>query len=259
LKEELEKSPEKGIYREYPLLLDDGTCLWSAKFSTEKSIQELKNATIDEIAWQREYLLKIVSDASRVILPEWIKKYEYIPSVFGSGYKKTSIGIDPAISEKTTADFTGIVTARLYEDKDGYKIYILPNVVNKRLNFSDAVDAIKTVALSLEENSSIELYVENVGYQDALAQYTKKLGFYVTSVSPTGDKRTRLASLAPSISNGTILFPEFGCEELIRQITDFGVEKHDDLADALVYAIRPLIDYANRPKARVWTHKPEGF
>jgi hypothetical protein len=33
------------------------------------------------------------------------------------------------------------------------------------------------------------------------------------------------------------LFPEHGCEELIAQLIGFGVEKHDDLVDALTMAI----------------------
>jgi phage terminase large subunit-like protein len=31
------------------------------------------------------------------------------------------------------------------------------------------------------------------------------------------------------------------CEELIRQLLGFGVEKHDDLVDALVYLILGLV------------------
>jgi phage terminase large subunit-like protein len=34
------------------------------------------------------------------------------------------------------------------------------------------------------------------------------------------------------IKNAKIFFPRTGCEELINQIVHFGVEKHDDLADA---------------------------
>ena len=34
------------------------------------------------------------------------------------------------------------------------------------------------------------------------------------------------------IKTGKILFPKKGCEELLRQLVHFGVEKHDDLADA---------------------------
>jgi hypothetical protein len=35
------------------------------------------------------------------------------------------------------------------------------------------------------------------------------------------------------IKEGRVLFPETGCDELIAQLTGFGHENHDDLADAL--------------------------
>jgi hypothetical protein len=48
-------------------------------------------------------------------------------------------------------------------------------------------------------------------------------------------KRARLQVVAPYIKNGTVLFPRSGCEELLGQIFNIGVESHDDLNDALVY------------------------
>jgi hypothetical protein len=39
------------------------------------------------------------------------------------------------------------------------------------------------------------------------------------------------------IKNGAVKFPRKGCEELINQLLGFGVEKHDDLVDALVWLI----------------------
>lgn len=258
LKEQIHNNPKQGIYREYPLLQDD-KCLWPAKFKTEEDIEKLKNSVFDDVAWNREYLLRIISDASRVIYPEWIKTYETTPSVTDYSYEMTTVGVDPAISEKATADYTAIVTARLYESDGKPRIYILPNMVNKRLNFADASSAIQNVVNSLEEKASTQIYVENVGYQDALSQYLKGYGYSVEAVRPTGDKRTRLSALAPLIADGTIVFPKQGCEAMISQITNFGVEKHDDIADALVYAVMPLLEYTHRPRVRVWDEKPEGF
>lgn len=47
----------------------------------------------------------------------------------------------------------------------------------------------------------------------------------------------RLSMTTSMIKNGQILFPPTGTEELIQQLTGFGVEKHDDLADAFVMAV----------------------
>jgi hypothetical protein len=39
-----------------------------------------------------------------------------------------------------------------------------------------------------------------------------------------------------------VLFPRYGCEQLIEQLTGFGVEKHDDLADAFAILILKTIE-----------------
>jgi phage terminase large subunit-like protein len=36
-------------------------------------------------------------------------------------------------------------------------------------------------------------------------------------------------------------FPRHGCEQLLTQLLGFGVQKHDDAVDALVYLILGLV------------------
>jgi len=55
------------------------------------------------------------------------------------------------------------------------------------------------------------------------------------------DKRARLRVAARYIKNGTVKFPRKECEQLLTQLLGFGVEKHDDAVDALVYLILGLI------------------
>ena len=52
------------------------------------------------------------------------------------------------------------------------------------------------------------------------------------------DKRARLQVVAPCIKNGTVLFHRSRCEELLGQISNLGVESHDDLNDACVYLLQ---------------------
>jgi hypothetical protein len=46
------------------------------------------------------------------------------------------------------------------------------------------------------------------------------------------DKRARLALTSHAVQSGQVLFPRQGAEDLINQLVNFGIEKHDDLADA---------------------------
>ena len=70
--------------------------------------------------------------------------------------------------------------------------------------------------------------------------FTSEVPILSGSAVPQGDRRARLQVVAPHIKNGTVLFPRSGCEELLGQIFNIGVESHDDLNDALVYLLQGL-------------------
>lgn len=61
--------------------------------------------------------------------------------------------------------------------------------------------------------------------------------FSVQAMHPIKDKRARLRVAARHIKNGAVKFPRTGCEQLLTQLLGFGIEKHDDAVDALVYLI----------------------
>jgi len=87
-----------------------------------------------------------------------------------------------------------------------------------------------------------ELFVESVAYQEALPQMLEMHGIEAESIKPKGDKRTRLSLSSTAIKSGIIKFPRKGCEDLIEQLVGFGVEKHDDMADAFSLLINATID-----------------
>jgi hypothetical protein len=73
------------------------------------------------------------------------------------------------------------------------------------------------------------IFVEDVAYQKAAIQEMERALLPVIPMKPQGDKRARLQVVAPYIKNGTVLFPRSGCEELLGQMFNLGVESHDDL------------------------------
>jgi len=67
----------------------------------------------------------------------------------------------------------------------------------------------------------------------ALVEQLRHEGVQAEAISVGGmDKRSRLAMTTDAIRTAKVLFPRQGAEELIAQLLGFGVEKHDDLADA---------------------------
>lgn len=252
LKGEIEKGERDGVCRRYPLLNDDGTPTWPGKFKTSEDVQKLRRS-VDDSAWNREYILKNVSGVERVIHPEWIQYYDELPP-FEIGYSayraggmsvnRVMIGVDVAISQSDIADFTAFVPIVVYSDKRGHwKAYVLPHIVSERLTFPGTVERLKTFARTLVPGTTPTIYVEDVGYQRALVQQLASESVRAESFSTKGlDKRERIAITSLAIKGGQILFPKTGAEALIRQLVGFGQEKHDDIADAFTLAVRKLLD-----------------
>lgn len=96
------------------------------------------------------------------------------------------------------------------------------------------------------------VYVEDFGYQRALAQQLQEVSVDAKAYSVKGlDKRERIALTSAAIKEGRIRFPRTGAEELIRQLVGFGQEKHDDVADAFTLAARKIIEDP-RPTVGIW-------
>jgi predicted phage terminase large subunit-like protein len=234
-----------AVYKEYPIIDEQGNPLWLGKYPDKESIEFEREKTMNEIAWYREYLLKIISSDEQVVKNDWIQFYKALPDF---GLRCISIGIDLAISEKETADYTAMVSGYIYSYGDKMKIYIQPNPINEKITFPVQVERIKNlVAIHKQKTYRVKLYVENVGYQQALVQMFDHNKYDIEGVAiGRSDKKTRLQLTTPLLKDGRILFPEKGCEELIEQLIGFGKEKHDDLVDAFTMLVLKVIE--NNPK-----------
>lgn len=248
IKEEINQGITKGIFREYPLLDDKGQCLWPGKYTCNADIEDEKMKVASDISWQREFLLNIVPDEDQVIHREWLQYYyvDKMPPKKHKAFRATYSGVDLAISTKDTADFTSVVTARVFGRNERLRIFISANPINKKIAFPQQVELLKSHVSTDLNGPTDKLFVESVAYQDALPQMLSSQGIESEGVKPQNDKRTRLMLTSSLIKNGTILFPETGCERLIEQIVGFGVEKHDDLADAFSLLIHKIIEMHTR-------------
>ncbi len=242
IKDEIAENRAQGTFKQYPLLDQNDNCLWPGKYPTLKEIEEEKMKVASEISWQREYLLRIIPSDDQVIYPEWIQYYDELPGTDHRGYRGTYAGVDLAISTKDSADFTAVVFAQIYSRREKMRIYILPNPIVKKLNFPAQVDLMKDIKNTVMKGSQDTIFVESVAYQEALPQMLEFHGIEAEAVKPKGDKRTRLSLTSMSIKSGLIKFPRQGCERLIEQLVGFGVEKHDDLADAFSLLINSTLD-----------------
>lgn len=237
-KKDIEEGKRSGIYRQYPLINDNGNIMWAGKFPDIPAIDQLKKIVGDEVSWQREYQLKIIPTGNQIIYQDWIHYYDKIKEN-NDKLRYTITGVDPAISEKETADYTAMVTLKVYGYREDLRIYVLPGAINERINFPDTVKKLK----QLSNLHKSRILIENVAYQKSLAEQLKHENISAEEASLNGnDKRARLIIISHLFANGRILFPKHGVEDLITQILGFGVEKHDDLVDALTIAVIKIIE-----------------
>lgn len=244
-KKEILEGKRSGVYKEYPLIDDDGVILWQSKYPDKLAIDAERLRIGNEKSWHQEYLLKIVSDADRVIHPEWIIFYEKLPKrIPENRFRQTLTAIDLAISERDRADCTAMVSASVYGYGKNMKIYIHPHPVNERLDFPKAIEKAKLISSSLSHNGKkTKLIIEDNMYQRAFPQMLQKDKYPAEGVQSVGDKRTRLTLINPTVEAGQVLFPKEGAEVLIQQLVGFGVEKYDDLADAFAILVGEVIKH----------------
>ena len=145
-----------------------------------------------------------------------------------------------------------MVVLDVYCHGDQHKAYVQPFPINQRLTFPEQERTIKILAQKLMTDQTPKVYIENNGYQDALIQSLKNNGLHAEGIRSSGEKRERLVMTTTAIQNGQIMFPRKGAEELIMQLTGFGVEKHDDLADAFSLVANQFVIYANKPIPRIY-------
>ena len=150
LQREIASGAMQGAFREYPILNDEGKCLWPGKYPTIEAIETERQRVGSEAAWQREYMLRIIPDLERLIHPSWITYYSEFPKDEDAlPLRMVGTGIDPAISKEDGADNTAMVSGRMYGYGENMLVYILPNPVNEHLSFLETIERAKSVSLVL--------------------------------------------------------------------------------------------------------------
>lgn len=218
----------RNVFKRYPIVDENEQPLWPGKFETPEDIETEKAKCFSPLAWQREYLLNIVEREDQIIRKDWIKYYDTLPPENCHTYRATAI--DLAISQKDTSDYTAMVSAQVQGRGSKMIIYILDNVVNSHLTSLETLERAKTISSSLRKG---KIYIESNGYQQSVVEHLKKDGFRAEGIKSLGNKYERLGAVSHLIESGRVVFPTKGAEVLVNQLLGLGVERHDDLVDAL--------------------------
>lgn len=239
-----------SVFVSFPLINEKGEILWPQKF-TEEKIEEIRREMIDSGSFEREYLLQIVPDDKQVVKRDWIKKYNFLlPNREVQKPRMILIAMDLAIKKGDGRDFTSMIPMYVTGYDKTLQAYVLPYIVNKQLDFPETVEEITKLTKILQTKYELipQIYIESVGYQDALVQQlftVEKINALPVSVAGL-DKISRLRLVSPYVQLGKVFFPEYGAETLINQLLNIHSTKHDDLADAFTIGLSKVIE-SDRP------------
>ena len=221
-----------GIVKEYRIMDKHGNSVWPERFS-EQDIADLKKR--DNRFFLREYMLKVIPDAGQVI--KKVHYYTELPKL-----SAIAIAVDPAISKKATADYTAINTMGQGEDGGFYN---LDNIAG-RWDMNEALPIINDIYVRYSNaypEVPIFLGFEDVAFQRALIEeYTRRYFITPEAITPTKDKRARLATHEPYFTSGGIKFREQGDEDVVIETLGFGIEQHDDRIDSLLMSFDLLLN-----------------
>ena len=218
---------------------EDGTehALWPEHRSLEK-LRAMRDDPSDQefvgsIAFAQEYQHKPFSEEDAIIQPDWIKECE--PSQVPDKHTRLArvLTIDPAASERQTADFTAMIVADLYTDGNVY----IRAIRNQRTSPSVTADTVRELdEIYKPQVIGIEKGALGLVFRDLLE------GLPVIGLEPDKDKVRRLLAVSRFFEAGrvyTVKNIQNG-QAFREQLIEFPKGTHDDMVDAAAYAVRLL-------------------
>lgn len=144
------------------------------------------------------------------------------------------VTVDPAISVKTTADYTVIATVALTPHGD----LIVVDIDRDRIPSPDLVQRIRA---AMERWGATWCAIEAVAYQTSIVEHALRAGLPARPLKADRDKLTRAQPLIVKTEAGKVWFPHDApwLRTLELELTAFrgiGDDAHDDQVDALAYA-----------------------
>lgn len=155
--------------------------------------------------------------------PQWI-----IPGMPESNKLYKIMFVDPAISEKTTADETAISVVAF--DEYFGKYHEIEKVAG-RWSYDDIK---KNIKAAIARNSPDQIHIENVQAQDWLVQDMNADGIPAVGFRPDKDKIRKAMGVQDMFATGLVRVND---KETQRQLIDFPNGTHDDRMDALISAL----------------------
>ena len=212
--------------------------LWDTYWTLEDL--ERKRLEMGSVAFSTEYMNEPLADEDRLFRDEWL--------VFDDKDVEVAniiMGVDPALGG---GDYSAIAVIGV--DREGF-IHVL-DARGYKLSPDKFMD--KIIALAVRYKPK-RIVFEEVAFQRVMKDFLVKkaavMGVYlpIKGVKPGRvSKEARIARLSPLVENGILRFKR-NQTLLLDQLLAFPKGDHDDLVDALAYAVEEIDSFRARPKA----------
>jgi len=252
------------IKRHYDVLIDGKTPLWPEK--QDKEALDRERAEYEEAGklaiWYQEKRNIPMPMSSKAIRPQWIKYVDKVPHNTRDMYKVTFM--DPAFGTKRSNDYSAIVTAGVVTHGESKgDIYVLERERGRWSSEDKATAYLDHLDRWRPDKYGVESAAEATDFVALLKRKALDRNRYCrpTVISPRGvDKVARAESVSPLFEGGYVHLLT-GQEDLAEELLTIPYGAHDDMADALIYALR-IIDQGWRRRARqmeIPTYTPPAY
>ena len=202
---------------------------------------EQRRRELPELVFRQEYLAEFVAFGGGLVKPEMILEAPCPPRL------PIALGVDLAISERDSADYTAIVA--MCRDPSTGIVYI-KEVERFRAAFHEILTRIKSAAA---RHKPYIIAIEQTQYQAAVVQeLARTTALPVRGIRPARDKLTRFLPLLTRFEQHMVRLDPAGCPAAFRdELLAFPESQHDDMIDAAAYAFHAL-----SPAVQPGTHQP---
>jgi len=225
------------------------TLLWPSNWTVEKLEQKREEMRISEkgdAGFYQEYFNEPISEQDQIFRREMFRYFNAIQlEEIRKNPNRIYTLVDPAISKKTTADFTAIITVMVDFMN---KVYIL-EITRARF---DPIETIKAIFAHYERWNPVYVGIETTAYQKALKYFIEEekkrhastvQSMQVVEIKPTIDKVTKISKLQPKYAIANVFHnsDDHNTPLLEQELIRFPKGAHDDLIDCLSNVIEIMI------------------
>lgn len=221
--------------RKFNKKFDPQTKSWvETQVPTMDFINYLKKRPSEEFASQ--YMNEPIDSENQIFKKEYFKYYDRRPERLF-----VSMTIDPAISEKQSADYFAINVAGMDEN---YKIYVL-DTLKGHWKVAESIDNIFTM---FQKWKPSVVGLETIAYQKALKSWLEEkmrergVYFPITELrrNTNESKEFRIKALEPFYRDGLVFHAPW-MQSLEQELLQFPKGKHDDEIDAFASQLDLLV------------------